>query len=434
VITDRRVVLAGTVAMALASRLQAKPHRDIFVEALIACFPLFETARLAMASPGGFNRLLHRRTLADHTSRGVTMPNNDTLYSSAWLDLTTGPVDLDLPALGGRYMSVALMSAFTDNIAVLHAPANNGTVSRIHIVGPGWRGTVPEDRTIVRMPSGYAWLLARTFVEGSSDLSAAQAAQDKITFAASNQAPSQLQLVPKVPKLPDGETFLGAVKEAIAALDPNDRLARNLRQYAAIGVGVDWSAVNAEDQNGWKRALLKLADASMAKMQDHATPINGWNWPAANIGAFGNDHAFRAAVALSGIGALTQSEAIYLRAKSDTLGRPIEADRRYRLILPPTAQIAGAFWSLSAYRGEPDGRYFFEDNVIHRYAINSAMPDLVRRYDGRVELIIQSERPAGQTNWLPLPVANPALVLRIYLPTAALMRSPVRIGKLEAVA
>jgi hypothetical protein len=431
VILDRRIFLAGTLATALATGLKSKPHRDIFVDALLACFPLYETARLATASLGGLNRLLHRRTLADHTNRGVTMPNNDTLYSASWLDLTTGPVDLDIPVLGGRYMSIALMSAFTDNVAVLRAPVSGNASLRVHIVGPDWRGEPPDERKLVRMPSVYAWLLARTFVAGPGDLLAAQAAQDRIVFAASNIATSKLRLVPNVPTLPDGETFLRVVNGAMVALDPKDRLMRNLQRYTAIGVGKNWSALNSETQTGWTRALLKLADASIANMQEHTSATNGWNWPNANIGAFGNDLVFRAAVALSGIGALPQTEAIYLRATSDAQGQPIKADRSYRLILPPTAQITGAFWSLSAYRGEPDGRYFFEDNAIHRYAINSAMPDLVHRNDGKIELIIQSSRPEGQSNWLPLPTANPALVLRIYLPTLELMRSRGLIGKLE---
>jgi hypothetical protein len=40
------------------------------------------------------NQFRHVRRLADHASRAVTTPNNDTLYSSAWLDLRAGPVEV----------------------------------------------------------------------------------------------------------------------------------------------------------------------------------------------------------------------------------------------------------------------------------------------------------------------------------------------------
>jgi len=34
------------------------------------------------------NTVRHERGLSDHRSRWITAPNNDTLYSNAWLDLS----------------------------------------------------------------------------------------------------------------------------------------------------------------------------------------------------------------------------------------------------------------------------------------------------------------------------------------------------------
>src|SRR5438046_2653718 len=90
-------------------------------------FPIYEMARTRAnalgndSSPGlqTANTLAHSAALADHRSRKVTSPNNDTLYSASWLDLADGPVMLDMPALPERYHSVALMDIFTDNFAIL---------------------------------------------------------------------------------------------------------------------------------------------------------------------------------------------------------------------------------------------------------------------------------------------------------------------------
>src|SRR5216684_146851 len=70
-------------------------------DAYIYAFPLHEMYRVryqALYNPANprraaVNRFLHRRALSDHTSRGVTTPNNDTIYSSAFLDLSQGPHD-----------------------------------------------------------------------------------------------------------------------------------------------------------------------------------------------------------------------------------------------------------------------------------------------------------------------------------------------------
>jgi hypothetical protein len=434
---DRRLFLSSGAALALPAVARASAKSNIYYAALIACFPLYETARLAMTSPTPFNRIGHRRALSDHHSRGVTMPNNDTLYSACWMDLTTGPLTLTLPTPKGRYQSIALMSAFTDNVAVMRLPLNNTDGLRVRVVGPSWRGPVTAGVKIIRMPSFYGWLLARTFVNGTDDLPGARAAQDGISLIADNSAPSRLGLLRATTTQPDGAMFLSAINAAIATLDPRNPLAVNLRQYAEIGVGSAdanaWETLNPEAKAGWADALRKLADGSIAKMESFATQRNGWRWPNPNIGIFGDDHAFRAAVALSGIGALPQSEALYLRAVADSRGRPLSADRSYRLILPPTAEIADAFWSLTAYRGEPDGRYFFEDNDLHRYAINSAADGLVKDNEGKITLTIQKERPAYTlANWLPMPTERSALVLRLYLPTRNLMQKRTLINALEA--
>lgn len=436
-LVDRRTFVAGTSALLLSSRALARSRGNLFNDALITTFPLYETARLAAASPNGFNRIGHRRSLSDHNSRSVTMPNNDTLYSACWLDLTHGPVDLTVPSTNGRYLSVALMDAFTDNIAVIRAPVNSQAL-KVKIAGPGWKGDAPEGVRLVRMQSAYGWLLGRTFVEGADDIAAARVVQDGITVQSAAPNPSRLNLLPRTTTKPDGAIYLSAVNAAIASLDPKHPLVATLRHYASLGVGStapdSWQRLDPDIQTGWTNALTKLSDGSLADMRDHATVRNGWSWPDAHIGKFGRDARFRAAVALSGIGALPQEEAIYLRAVADDMGRPIDPHRRYRLTLPPTRQICDAFWSLSAYRGEADGRYFFEDNAIHRYAINSATTGLKRDANGAVELVIQVERPAtDSTNWLPLPSTNPALMLRIYNPARALMRSPKLVGPLHII-
>lgn len=69
---------------------------ELAQRATIFLFPLYEMWRSrwnAIRNPvnprrGIENGFGHARMLSDHRSRAVTTPNNDTLYSSAWLDLS----------------------------------------------------------------------------------------------------------------------------------------------------------------------------------------------------------------------------------------------------------------------------------------------------------------------------------------------------------
>ena len=57
----------------------------------------------------------HFQKLLTHEDREVVSPNNDTLYSIAWLDLEKEPVVLHVPDTKGRYYVMQLLDAYTNN-------------------------------------------------------------------------------------------------------------------------------------------------------------------------------------------------------------------------------------------------------------------------------------------------------------------------------
>ena len=105
----RDLMISAAAGLALASTNRALPApsslKDAAREAWLYGLPLIEMATTrgrALSGrggqPAGLNRFGHTRKLAGPQSRAVTAPNNDTLYSSAWLDLTEGPVTLTVPS------------------------------------------------------------------------------------------------------------------------------------------------------------------------------------------------------------------------------------------------------------------------------------------------------------------------------------------------
>ncbi len=110
-----------------------EPHDNqlgtLACDAVRFTLPLYEMARMRAATcprrdgAGVFagdgpdsalrwiNTVTHVRTLLGPQHRQVVTPNNDTLYTNAWLDLSGGPLLLDVPDCHGRYYVLGLLDA-----------------------------------------------------------------------------------------------------------------------------------------------------------------------------------------------------------------------------------------------------------------------------------------------------------------------------------
>jgi hypothetical protein len=126
--------------------------------------------------------------------------------------------------------------------------------------------------------------------------------------------------------------------------------------FDPAALGADAAIVDA----GVKKAKAHLATASVAFEQ-------GWQYPKADLGNFGDDIGYRAIVSVAAIAALVPEEAMYLRAQGDD-GVLFHGDGLYRLSLP-TALPVDAFWSLTMYEATADGQFFFTENPIDRFSI-----------------------------------------------------------------
>lgn len=432
---NRREFAASAAALALAgcatrpttplSTLPAPPiavdparwAEDLFHYGF-APFEMARTADAAFAQGAPANTFIHRSTLADHTARSVTTPNNDTLYSPAWADLTGGPVELVTPTLTDRYWSVAMMSAFTDNFRILGTRTTKGAGGRYWIVGPQWRGAAPEGVEIIRAPTADVWVLGRILVDGQPDLAAAAAAQRRFSMRAIDAGAR----TPRTHRARDplnSENFFGVLDETLTRS------------------GASWGGLNAPgvtEGEAWRTA----ASGALAKLRSgggaRASVVNGWVYPAAHIGNYGDDHVFRAQIALTGLGALPPEEAIYLGANMDGAGARLHGDNTYRFSLPAGGAPVDAFWSLSMYEADADGRLYFIDNPLGRYAIGNRTPGLDVAADGSMDIVLSATPPANASNWLPAPRNRFGVTFRGYLPRPALLGGGWKLPAIQRLA
>ena len=459
-----KLLTATALVLALAAPVLAKPpvrHRAIAAKAgprprpaVIAplpetpeiqqlrrayefAFPVYEMMRTRAATVtrakaagiNGINRLFARTTLADASSRDVTTPNNDTLYASAWLDLSGGPVQLDVPPLPGRYNSAALMDLFTDNVAIV-GTRSGAEGGRYLVAGPSWQGEPPAGTRLLRSDTNDAWLLVRVLVDGPADLDAAAAATARFQLDASGASAKPTTAVPTPD--PDAPTLLAVVNEALGRGPLPAAVAERIAGFAEQGIrpgaGDAWAQLPPATKQLWKASLPALRAELKGGLGAVGSVVDGWNYPGPGIGSFGADDAGRARVALGGLAALPRQEAIYLTASVDATGAPLDGSKAYTAHLPAKLPVGG-FWSLTMYRVEPDGRLFLVDNPLKRFAIGSRSRQLRAERDGSFDIFIQGPKPTGErvVNWLPAPAGAFRLVFRAYLPRAELLDGTIRL-------
>ena len=155
------------------------------------------------------NELRHRRRLQTHQDRVVVSPNNDTVYSSAWLDLSQEALVLHTPETKGRYCSYAFYDAWTNNFHVISKRNTRDVAADYLITGPNWKGAVPKGLTRIATPTNSVWLLVRTLIADDKDWPGVIALQDGIKLQSLNQwqsktpAPQRTAAKPAAPAQPN---------------------------------------------------------------------------------------------------------------------------------------------------------------------------------------------------------------------------------------
>ena len=420
--------------------LTAQEAETIAQEAYIYLYPLISmdvtrkqlTNLDAKSNPfGGVpNAFTHVRAFPSAEMRSVVRPNFDTLYSSAWLDLSEGPVVVSSADTGGRYFLLPMLDLWSDVFAVPGKRTSGTGAANYAVVPPGWRGELPQEVERIDAPTRWVWIIGRTQTNGPKDYEAVHKIQDgyKITYLADwGKAPRPIvqKIDPSVDvrteplKQVNGMPALQYFKYGAALMKENPPHLTDwsiLARMKRIGIdpGADFdegkvdSAVLAKGAAGGLKLMLE-------KVPTLARVTNGWQMNTDTMGVYGNYYLKRAIVAMAGLGANQPEDAIYPLIVTDADGKPVTGENNYFLHfdkseLPPT----DAFWSLTMY----DAEGFQVGNPLDRFAIGDRDP-LKFNADGSLDLFIQHQSPGAdkEANWLPAPKAGSlGLTLRLYGP------------------
>ncbi len=400
-------------------------------DAYVYGYPIMVVDQTRESFKGVTNRFAYMPAPPTAGDKTVVRPNVDTLYATAFLDLTAQPVVIHVPDTDGRYYVMQMMDANTN---VFAAPGKRTTGTSAHdfvIVGPGWHQPVQLDQgmTAIHAPTNMVWIIDRIQVNGDKDVDAVNDLQKQIATASLSEWPKGA--VPAAPMPPMEKSDQPTPPRQVASLHaptyfnklalllrdnpPPGADGPILRRFATIGLAPGQPFNPSPDL---ALTLEKARDRSLElikiKVPTLGENVNGWRILTKNVGTYGTDFMQRAAVADFGLGANLPEDAVYPSASVDASGQPLVSDKPYVLHfnkneLPPVS----AFWSLTMY--DKDG--YFVDNALHRYAARDSL--LKKNPDGSVDIYLQADSPGRdrEANWLPAPKDAPfTLLLRMYWP------------------
>ena len=112
------------------------------------------------------NQFAKAPTTPNASVKIIAAPNVDTLYATAWLNLTKEPMVLSVPTTNGRYYLMQMLDAWTNTFASPGTRTTGTGAGNFAIVGPRWNGVLPTGLTKIESPTNMVLIDA----DGSLDI------------------------------------------------------------------------------------------------------------------------------------------------------------------------------------------------------------------------------------------------------------------------
>jgi hypothetical protein len=462
-------ILAALIAAGCASS-QTKPAsrpeeiKAIAQQAYLFGFPMMvmETTRdvdTAVASPTedlrGLNRapvnqFAHVRAAGDEKTVDQAFPTSETLLSYAWLDLSKQAIVLSLPDAGNRYYQFSLWDGWGN---VFFAPSSRTTGDKrrsFAIVGPQWKGQTPEGTERIQAPTNIVRVMGRTSLRGPNDYGGARYVQDRYELtpldqwgtgytppkevAVNNAVDARTEPTAQVLSL-SGLDYFKQLAELMKKNPPLPEDAEEMNQLARIGLlrgrSLDASQLSQEAITAINEGALAAQEQLRNLAGKPLGEVDGaWVYHR-RLGVYGKDYARRAALVLKKLTADLDADLLVVTATKDETGKDLEGKSRYVLHFgKDDLHPAKSFWALSLYGADQH----LVKNPLRRFAVRDRDKLLLNR-DGSLDIFIQNKSPGGKkaANWLPAPVGNFSLMMRLYWPADAALEGSWKMPRLQRV-
>jgi len=387
-------------------------------------------------------------------SRSIFLTANDnTVYSWTWLDLSKGPLVLEVPP---KVLGLVDDMWYRWVVDLGITGPDKGRGGKYLFLPPGYKGAVPKDYHVVRPRTFNIWLPWRSFlVDGNPKpgvdlvkkftkiypLSAAGKPAPELKFVDLSEKPFNTvghadyrfwellnQVVQEEPSDSLDEVTLGLFQslgiQKGKPFAPDERMKKILTEAAAVGDATARAiAFRTRNQEAYYYANSNWQLPFIGGYKFQTAP-GVLNLDGANFYFF-MATGVTPAMEVKLVGRGSQ----YAWTARDASGNPLDGGKNYKLHLPPNIPVKD-FWSVILYSNQTRSMIQTDQRFP---SVGSQTKGLMVNSDGSVDVYFGPKAPPGQEkNWVQtVPGRGWNTILRLYGPLEPWFNKTWRPGEIE---
>jgi hypothetical protein len=420
----------------ISAGLTAGEAQRIARDAYIFAFPLnyyYRTIYSQIADPkskrslGGFGRWRHDG-LPGPADKETTMPNLDTPYSWAWVDVRSEPWVLVQPAADGDRFYSSVWGDLFAHIIDYPGSTIDGQKGGTYLLAPtSWKGEVPQGiNRVIRGETTILGTLTRTAVFGTQDVPNMEKVQQGYRLmplsAYLNQLAPAAAPMPAWPVWNEASMsnaeFFRLTNFLMQFVVPNEIDRPMHEQMAKLGIGPNGGYDPAKFSPEILAAINKGITEGHKQIVDGAATATDSSKFYGNREFLGTRYLDRAVgIEVGGIFPNVPTQAFYGQWTKDARGEVMDGSASKYTFTFPKGQMPPVrfFWSLTMYDIKTR---LLANNPINRYSIGDRTEGLTRDADGGLTIYVQKDSPGKdkEGNWLPAPNGPMSIISRMYGP------------------
>ena len=391
------------LAFSCQSSKKDKPEnlKDIAYDAFIYAYPMMEQVKTLNGMFEFMNMKpnvvsMHSKLPWDNVGQPIVAPNMTSMTGGIFIDISHGPITVEIPEVKDRYIVYQCVDVFTHNFYYMGSRANHGDSGKFIFYNKSQE--LPEtSATPVLMEDNYAVMVVRIDIKNADEVERVKDIQHSIKVI---DAPEQTGSFPKYDKEKAySPAFVEYFNELLTEIPESETAL--YERFSKIGIMSDVK-LSEEEQVQVQHGI----DSAYIAIKEEVGNLDIGNGYIGVTEVFGSreflngNYIGRAAGAHFGLWGNSKEEANYFLSYPEGEGKIVFKKDE----LPPLTDIG--FWSITVH----DENVLVQKNEYNSYVLTQDK----MKFEDDGSLIINISSKPEEGNWLYTPGGKMVIAIRVY--------------------